>query len=229
MRIIFVRHGEPDYDNDCLTDNGIIQAKNTALRLKDENISAVYASPMGRARETASFTAEEHGLEVQVLDFMHEIDWGGRNGASIPYEGHPWTLSCEFMASPEYASGGNWREHPYFKDNICLDYYEKIAGEFDRLLKPYGLVREGVAYIFEKPCDDTIAVFAHGGSGGMLISHLLSLPVPFVFTAMPYGVCSVSIFDVTPQTGSTAVPRVELFNDMGHLGNVRLEKLRFEK
>ena len=229
MRIIFVRHGEPDYDRDCLTDNGITQAQCTASRLKDENISAVYSSPMGRARETASFTAKEHGLEVQVLDFMHEINWGGKNGVEIPYEGHPWTLACELMAMPEYATGDKWKEHPYFKDNICLDYYEKISEGLDELLKGYGVIREGNAYQIEKQCDDTIAIFAHGGSGAHLISHILNLPLPFVFTSMPYGVCSVSIFDITPQTGDTAVPRIEIFNDMGHLGNVRLEKLRFEK
>ena len=36
MKLIFVRHGEPDYRNDCLTENGILQAKATAVRLKDE-------------------------------------------------------------------------------------------------------------------------------------------------------------------------------------------------
>ncbi len=229
MRIIFVRHGEPDYDKDCLTGNGIVQAQSTAVRLKDENITKVYSSPMGRARETASYTAKDHGLEVEVLDFMHEINWGGKNGALLPYDGHPWTLACELMAMPEYASGDRWKEHPYFKDNICLDYYEKISAGVDTLLGNFGITREGNSYHFSKPCDDTIAIFAHGGSGAHLISHLLSLPLPFVFTSMPYGVCSVSIFDITPQSGDTAVPRIEIFNDMGHLGNVRLEKLRFEK
>ena len=64
MRLIFVRHGEPDYVNDCLTENGILQAKATAERLKKEDIKAVYSSPNGRARETASFTMP---LERQLL------------------------------------------------------------------------------------------------------------------------------------------------------------------
>ena len=32
MRIVFVRHGEPDYANDCLTALGREQAKAAALR-----------------------------------------------------------------------------------------------------------------------------------------------------------------------------------------------------
>jgi broad specificity phosphatase PhoE len=69
MRFIFVRHGEPDYANDCLTENGKKQAINVAMRLKDEDISAIFSSPMGRARETASYTAKSHNLEIQNLDF----------------------------------------------------------------------------------------------------------------------------------------------------------------
>ena len=72
MRLIFVRHGEPDYENDCLTEKGIKQAERTAIRLRQEPIKAIYASPMGRARQTASFTADDHGLKIQALDFMHE-------------------------------------------------------------------------------------------------------------------------------------------------------------
>ena len=34
MRIIFVRHGEPDYAHDCLTDMGKLQAVNGAAGSK---------------------------------------------------------------------------------------------------------------------------------------------------------------------------------------------------
>ena len=71
MRLIFVRHGEPDYTNDCLTENGRLQAKCTAARLESEPIRAIFSSPMGRAMETASFTAEKKGLPVTPLPFMH--------------------------------------------------------------------------------------------------------------------------------------------------------------
>ena len=230
MRIIFVRHGEPDYDNDILTPNGIRQAESTSARIKDEGISAVYSSPMGRARQTASYTASALGLEVKTLDFMHEIDWGGVNGAPLEYDGHPWTLAFELYAdAPEYAEGSRWREHHFFRDNICTSYYDSVSSKLDAFLETYGLRREGGCYRALRECSDTIALFAHGGSGAVLFSHLLGLPFPFVLTSLPYGVCSVSIFDLTPQSKDIVVPRLELFNEMGHLGDVRQEKLRFEK
>ena len=122
MRLIFVRHGEPDYENDCLTENGVIQAKSTAERLKNEDLKAIFSSPMGRAKETASYTAKNHGLEVQVLDFMHEINWGDkRQTKNLEYDGHPWTLAYELLSkNPEYVANSceKWKNHHFFKDNI---------------------------------------------------------------------------------------------------------------
>lgn len=248
MRLIFVRHGEPDYVNDCLTENGVVQARSTAKRLHSENIKAIYASPMGRAVETASYTAKDHELDIQVLDFMHEIDWGDIPGISessetskqfvetepvedrLPYEGHPWTLAYKLLTeNPEYVGSLDWVGHHYFKDNRCTDFYQSISDKFDEFLKNYGLVRKGGLYYVEEKNDDTIALFAHGGSGAIMFSHLLSLPFPFVLTTMPYGVCSVSIIELGSDPGRMTTPRLELFNDMGHIDSFKVERLHFEK
>ena len=234
MRLIFVRHGEPDYQNDCLTENGRIQAHHTAERLKNENITAVYSSPMGRAVETAAYTAKMHGLNVNVLDFMHEIDWGDVNKNALEnkleYDGHPWMLGFKLLAEfPRFVGSADWSRHHFFKDNICLEYYKKISQSFDEFLASFGLIRKDGLYYYQIPCNDTVALFAHGGSGAVMFSHVLNLPFPFVLTTMPYGVCSVSVVDFTPQLEKIVVPRLELFNDMTHLKNVKLEKLHFEK
>ena len=76
MRIVFVRHGDPDYAHDCLTEKGLIQAKQAAVRLREEGIEEIWSSPMGRAQQTAAAASEELGLPVKTLDFMHELNWG---------------------------------------------------------------------------------------------------------------------------------------------------------
>lgn len=230
MRIIFVRHGEPDYEHDCLTDNGKVQAFSTAEKLKDETISAIYSSPLGRAKITASYTAKEQDVPVQVLDFMHEIDWGSKSGGMLEYDGHPWTLAYQLLTEePGYIGSDDWKDHGYFKDNLCTDYYDKIASGFDELLEGYGLKREGKLYRCIKECNDTIAVFAHGGSGAFVLSHLFSLPLPFVLTSLPFGVCSITTVDMSVVNEDMILPRFECFNDMSHLGQVRKEGLRFAK
>ncbi|MCR5177951.1 MAG: histidine phosphatase family protein [Lachnospiraceae bacterium] len=233
MRLIFVRHGEPDYVNDRLTENGVLQAKSTAVRLKDEDIREIYSSPMGRARETASFTAESHSLEIKVLDFMHEIDWGAKEDSGsgdFLYDGHPWTLGYRLLVEdPECMQGDAWEKHPYFRDNRCMEYYRHISEKLDGFLSGFGLIRKGMQYLVAEKRDDTIAMFAHGGSGAVLFSHILNLPFPYVLSAMPYGVCSVSIISFSDEMDGKVIPRLELFNDMGHLSSFRQEKLHFEK
>lgn len=235
MRLIFVRHGEPDYQNDCLTENGHEQAKDTAKRLADEDIKTVYASPMGRARQTASYTADSHGLSVNILDYMHEINWGDAiedvdEDQKIPYDGHPWTVAYRVLTDTEdYVGSNKWSEHHFFKDNKCMEYYDLVSRGMDELLEKYGLVRNGGLYKCVEENNDTIALFAHGGSGAIMFSHLLSLPFPFVLTSMPYGVCSVSIVDFSAKKGEMVLPRLELFNDMGHIKTFKQEKLHFEK
>ena len=125
MRIIFVRHGEPDYANDCLTETGKKQAEAAAKRLVCEGISEIYSSPMGRAYQTAECTAKALGLPITVLDYMHEISWGG---AGVPMEGHPWTLSDWMISDDDFDFyHEDWREHPYFKENIgMLDNHAEI-------------------------------------------------------------------------------------------------------
>lgn len=235
MRLIFVRHGEPNYEKDCLTENGKKQAAQAADRLKDEVIKKIYSSPMGRAKETASYTAKEHGIDVNILDFMHEIDWGTvkeKEGTKeeLPYDGHPWTIAYRVLTdTPDYVGKDNWTDHDFFKNNRCMDYYSKISDNFDALLKEYGLVRKDGLYECVEENNDTIALFAHGGSGSIMFSHVLSLPFPFVLTSMPYGVCSVSIIEFDGKKGDMVIPRLELFNDMGHIESFKAEKLHFEK
>lgn len=235
MRLIFVRHGEPDYEKDCITENGILQAKNTAKRLTGEDIKAVFASPMGRAVATAKFIADDHGLETQKLPFMHEIDWGDLDenvpdDKKLPYDGHPWTIGHIYLSeSEENVASPKWYEHHLFKDNKLITYYNLISKEFDKFLESYGIVRRNNLYFCDKECNDTIVLVAHGGSGSIMFSHVLSLPLPFVLTSMPYGVCSVSILEFSPANDKVIIPRLELFNDMRHLDSVKVERLHFEK
>jgi len=213
MRIIFVRHGEPDYARDCLTPTGKRQAAAAARRLEREGIQEIYASPMGRAHETAQSTADLLGLPITTLEFMHEISWGGGN---TPENGHPWTLS-DWMISREdfdfYHS--DWREHPYFAENIAVQYLDAISSQFDAFLLTQGYRHEGTRFFCETDEQKTIAVFSHGGSGACVLSHLLALPFPYVCTVMPYEFTSIIILEFPVSRGEYVHPRIELCTHPG--------------
>lgn len=56
MRLIFIRHAEPDYSIDSLTEKGWREAKLLAERTKRWKVDEFYCSPLGRAKDTASST-----------------------------------------------------------------------------------------------------------------------------------------------------------------------------
>ncbi len=215
MRIIFVRHGEPDYAHDCLTVEGRRQAQAASLRLQGEGISEIYASPCGRAQETASCTARLLGLPVTTLDYMREISWGGEG---IPERGHPWTLASNMIAQEDFDFySRDWREHPYFRGNAATDYCEMIAGKIDEFMLSHDYKREGSRYLCSGGTDKTVALFSHGGSGACALARLLALPFPYLSAVMPYGFTSVTILDFPVEEGQYVHPRIELFNDCAHI------------
>lgn len=215
MRIVFVRHGEPDYEHDCLTETGRRQAAAAAERLRGEGITAIYSSPNGRALETAGFTARLLQLPVTQLDYMHEISWGGPD---IPENGHPWTLS-DWMIDREAFDfyHQDWRSHPYFAENAALRYYDKITAEIDAFLLKRGYLHEQNRFLCQGGREETIALFSHGGSGACVLSHLLALPFPYVSSVMTYYFTSVTILNFPVREGQYVHPRLELFNDAAHI------------
>jgi probable phosphoglycerate mutase len=84
-RIFLIRHGATTLTAEDrfagatdvqLSDEGREQVRRLAERLRDDGITAVYASPLGRTVETASILAAPHGLEVQKRDGLREISHG---------------------------------------------------------------------------------------------------------------------------------------------------------
>lgn len=214
MRIIFVRHGEPDYVRDCLTDEGRLQAAAAAERLAGEGICEIYASPCGRAAETASYTASRLGMPVTILDYMHEIAWGG---PGIPCSGHPWTLGDLMLAEGFDFRSGDWQAHPYFDGNAAAECYREIASKFDGFMAAHGYRHEGRRFLCQGGTDRTIALFSHGGSGACVLAHLLNLPFPYVASVLPYDFTSIIILNFPVNEGAYVFPRVELFNDCAHI------------
>ena len=74
MRVLIIRHGDPDYSIDGLTEKGKREAQLLSLRLQNEGISTIYCSPLGRARLTAMPTAEKIGVDIITCDWLREFE-----------------------------------------------------------------------------------------------------------------------------------------------------------
>ena len=66
-----------------LSDEGLVQARKLAARLKDIGITAIYSSPLLRARQTAEAIAACHCVEVKVEPDLREIDYGDWEGLKV--------------------------------------------------------------------------------------------------------------------------------------------------
>lgn len=95
-----------------LTEAGEEQARILADRVAGEPVVAVYSSVATRAQQTAAPVAARHGLEVQVIEGVHEV-WVGdledrSDQASIDayvQVFHPWTLGDLTRSMPGGESG----------------------------------------------------------------------------------------------------------------------------
>ena len=66
-----------------LTDVGIKQAEHTAELLEHMNISAIYSSPIQRAKHTADIVGKHNSVDVTIDDRLIELDMGKFTG--LPY------------------------------------------------------------------------------------------------------------------------------------------------
>lgn len=92
--VIFLRHGQAKNNIERiltgrtpgvpLTEKGIDQAEKAAKFLEQMNISAIYSSPIERARHTAEIVGKHNSLDVIIDDRLIELDMGKFTG--VPYD-----------------------------------------------------------------------------------------------------------------------------------------------
>ena len=106
MKIVIIRHAEPDYENDTLTSKGFREAKILGEYYKDTQFDTIYASPLPRAKYTAEALAGNRVIifEDWLKEFWHPIHIDGRerhNWDFLPrdIENYPELVSHEFLTS----------------------------------------------------------------------------------------------------------------------------------
>ena len=220
MRIVLIRHGEPNYEKDCLTELGHQQAEIAAQRLLKERIDEVYCSPLGRARQTAQAYAEVSGnKDITILDFMQEIRFG-REGELYDSKWNPWLGVYDLVKNGKDLQSPAWREYPVFKDTYSTIDSDKIAVETDKWLAGFGYKREGFYYrdTNKEENDKTVAIFCHGGSSTAFLAHVLNQTFPYMCSVLlHYGFTTISVLNFEKKPGSLVFPYIELLNDSRHL------------
>lgn len=199
-RIFLVRHGATiltDEDRFAgatdvpLSDEGREQARRLALRLSEETIAAVYASPKIRAAETASILAKPHRLEVRLRPELREIS-----------HGH-WEEMTRRQVEEEFpAEAAAWNDDPYT--------FAPAGGETG-LAATARALPEILDIVREHPGERVIVV-SHKATIRLLLSSLLGFDPRRYRDNLGQNPAALNIVDFREPTRA----RLTLFNDTSH-------------
>ena len=216
MRILIIRHGDPDYEHDSLTDLGRRQAENLSRILRELPIRRICSSPYGRARETASYTAEALSLEVEILPFLREF-----TDVTIPTRLRSDLAVWNIPPRELYAYGrqADWQRRPPFSETLLQQRLQEMEEGTDELFRSYGMTRQTEGYALERDlsAEGDIAVFCHQGAGLTWMAQLLQLSLTDVWRTCyvsPTSVTTLLLEQSEPQFGSF---RLLGMGDVSHL------------
>ncbi len=217
MKLLIVRHADPDYSIDSLTETGRKEAELLARRLARLSIHAVYCSPLGRAQDTAKPTLKGLNQQAGILPWLREFS----PRVVKPHKDTPgvvWDwMPRDWTAEPRFYDPEKWCEPSIFADAHVQEAAREVAEGLDALLASHGYVREGRLYRAEQPNEKTILLFCHFGVECVLLSHLLGIsPMP-----LWHGTCalptSVTTLVTEERQEGIASFRMLSFGDLAHL------------
>lgn len=210
MEILLIRHGDPDYANDSLTERGRREAQKLAERLRGMPIDRLYVSPLGRAQATVSPTAQAKGLEPVVLDWLRER--GIKRGPVYLWEA-PGSMFLQQAALPELS---DW-SLPDGAMPEGAEQYARVRDGFGTLMAELGYARERHGYRVVRHSDERAAVFCHKGVILTMLADMLHWALPAVFVSLHIHPTGVTHLEMVEEDGFAHWKALAI-NDLSHLG-----------
>ncbi len=218
MKILIVRHGDPDYSRDSLTEKGWREAEYLSERLARIETKAYYVSPLGRAKDTASCTLKKVGRQAVECEWLREFSPAVRRPDSPDRPGVAWDwLPQDWLAEERFLTYDRWMEPSTYVQAGVREENEWVVSNFDAVLASHGYRREGKLYRAEAPNEDTIVFFCHFGVECVLLGHLLNLPVPVLWHAACAAPSAVTTLVTEERREGRALFRMSSFGDISHL------------
>lgn len=218
MRILIVRHGDPDYVHDSLTDKGWREAELLSNRLIHENIDYFYVSPLGRARDTASITLKKLQRTAVTKDWLEEFSPRIRRPDKLIRRTRAWDwMPADWTAHPEFLDVNHWHENPVYQEANIKEAYDEVCRGFDELLAEHGYVRDGCMYHTDQGNHDTLCFVCHFGLECVLLSHLLNISPVALWHGMVAQPSSVTEIHTEERRKGEVYFRMSEFGSTEHL------------
>ena len=199
-RLYLVRHGATPLtaedkfsgaENVFLSDDGRKQAEHLSRRLADDDIQAIYTSPLDRTMETASIIAKPQKITPAANDGLREISHGHWEGLT--------RKEVETRHADEYAA---WEADPFT--------FAPKDGEsgISVLARALPVIRDVVV----KHKDGNVLVVSHKATLRLIISSLLGFDVRGYRDRLDQAPACLNILDFKDNVRA----RLMLFNDISH-------------
>lgn len=204
-RVFMVRHGATVLSSEDrfagasdvdLSDEGREQTRRLAERLRNENIAAVFASPLGRTVETARILAEPHQLDVQTRDGLREIS-----------HGHWEQLTRRDVEQKFPEEAAEWEKDPFT--------FAPRGGESGLAVTARAL--PVLIDIVRENSGKTLLVVSHKATIRLLLSSLLGFDPRRYRDNLDQKPAALNIVDFKDTTRA----RLTLFNDTSHYEQAR--------
>ena len=204
FRVLILRHGQTDAnaggiiqgssDISRLTELGKQQAIDVVQSLQDEHeISAIYCSPLTRARETLQYVQQHSSLllstlsntEAQILDNLREIDFYDWECREKEY------LQSKFPASYKaWKQGDPHKLIVYEKESTVhyplLELWQRADKVWDEIFHAEGIVNKDSI-----PFGRTVLIVAHGSLGQALLGTAMGWDATY-FRQHEYPNCGMA-------------------------------------
>ncbi len=180
MKIIIIRHAEPDYEHDSLTEKGFREATLLSSYLKKHypQIDHFYVSTLGRAMKTYEVSTKEiyDGVPTDFCSWLVEFKGKVRRKDKENSFWSCWDLLPSVMEDEKILYSSNWRDSKIVNENgaTILSEYDKVIEEFDKVLFNNGYKRNGLNYEVLDSNHNVIVFYCHFGVASVLMSRLMN-------------------------------------------------------
>ena len=217
MEIIIVRNCEPDYGIDSLTPKGWREAELLSDRLSKMDITEMYCSPQGRAKDTASLTLKKMNREAVELEWLREFK------GHVKYDFFEQPIRCWDMLpsywtkQDEYYSREDWYKTELMQTHNVEEQYKWVIAHLDTFLAEHGYVHEGGLFRVERENHDRIVFFCHFGICRVILAHMLGVSPILFFQGFVMQPSSVTSIVTEEREKGIASFRIRSYGDISHL------------
>lgn len=176
MKILLLRHAEPDYTVDSLTPKGHREAELLSRRLLHYHIRDIFISPLGRARDTAAYYLNKVSRDAIVLPWLREFSGSYPDPETNVRRIVAWDVKPRIWTEfPGIGDIHTWTDASVFDGGDIRKVWQETTDGVDALLARYGFRKSGPVWTGNENGDYTIAVFCHFGISMAILGYLTDI------------------------------------------------------